>query len=168
MGSGKQISQDSPQEDAGVSSRALRQAIGCYPDGKDVSGVGEGRQGHEKVPEMAVWGPLGIQCAHWSWHPLSGTNIQRVKYRVKGSKSHTAWCLGPSWDGSWPRPLMRREAGACGGSEQAEGVPQKSVKESRGSHEEAGDYKGEVLMHPKPDSHACLLGTKVDLALHPV
>lgn len=46
---------------------------------------------------------------------------------------------------------MRREAGACGGSEQAEGAPQKSVKESRGSHEkEAGEYKGEVLMYPKP------------------
>lgn len=63
-------------------------------------GVGEGQQGHDKVPEMVIWGPLGIQCAHRSWHPLSGTNIQRVKYRVKGSESkgqshirHGVWGL---------------------------------------------------------------------------
>lgn len=60
MGSGKQVSRDSPQEDAGVLSRALRQAIGCYPDGKDVSGRGRGQQRCEKVTEMVVWGLLGM------------------------------------------------------------------------------------------------------------
>lgn len=52
-GSGKRsiaISRDLPQEDAGGRSSALRQAVGCCPDGKDVTGGGgEGQQNDEKV-----------------------------------------------------------------------------------------------------------------------
>jgi hypothetical protein len=64
---------------------------------------------------------------------------------------------------------MRREAGTGGGSEQVGGAPRKSGKESRGSHEKGvGEYKQDVLMHPKPAYHACLVGTQEELALHTV
>lgn len=52
-----------------------------------------------------------------------------------GAKLRTVWCSGPSWDGSWSRPQVRREAVAGGGSVQARGAPQKSGKKSRGREE---------------------------------
>ena len=71
-GSAKQGSHHSPQEDAGALSSALRQAIGCCHDGKDVSGGGGWKQ-KRRLPEMGIWGLLGVGRPAMPWTSVNGT-----------------------------------------------------------------------------------------------
>lgn len=48
-----------------------------------------------------------------------------------------------------------------------EGSPKSLVKKAEAHEMEMGEYKWDAPMHPKPASHACLVGTQVELALHP-
>lgn len=93
--------------------------------------------------------PRNRRPAHRPWNSCSKTYMQEVKHRDKGAKSHTVWYLQPSWDGSWPRSQVRREAVAGGGSERAGGAPRKSGKGNRGSYEKGGKDKMESSDAPQ-------------------
>lgn len=54
---------------------------------------------------------------------------------VGAAESRTGWYSGPSRNGSWPGPQVRREAGAGRDSKRAGGAPQRSGGECRSSHQ---------------------------------
>jgi hypothetical protein len=165
VSSSKQGSWDSPQKDTGVLPRALRQAIGCCYDGKDVSGGRRG--GDKKVTRDGHWGAPSVgRCGHRSrnlsqWDML-GPGCLRAKHRVKGAKSPTGWCWGLCWDGSWPRSQVRREAGARGGSERAGGALRRSGEKRR-----SRGCKWGAPMLPSPALPSCFWRTQIELAHHP-